>query len=79
MKTLTTLKRSILIVQFMALDCLNLNKQKHMRPIILVIVILLLLGTYPGWGYNSGWGYTPFGGAGLVVLILVILLCLGKI
>ena len=47
--------------------------------ILLVILIVLLLGSLPTWGYSSGWGYYPSGGLGLVVLILVILLLLGKL
>jgi hypothetical protein len=31
------------------------------------------------WPYSRGWGYYPSGGSGLVVLILVILLLLGRI
>ena len=47
--------------------------------ILLVILILLLLGALPTWGYSSGWGYLPSGGLGLVLLIVVILLVLGRI
>lgn len=47
--------------------------------ILLIILILLLVGALPAWPYSSGWGYYPSGGLGLVVLILVILLLLGKI
>ena len=50
-----------------------------MRNILLIILILLLIGAFPGWGYNSGWGYAPFGGLGLVLLIVLILALLGKI
>ena len=50
-----------------------------MRTILLIILILLLIGAFPGWGYSSGWGYYPFGGLGLVLLIVIILALLGKI
>lgn len=50
-----------------------------MRTILLLILILFLIGAFPRWGYNSGWGYYPFGGLGLVLLIVVILALLGKI
>ncbi|HXU67283.1 MAG TPA: DUF3309 family protein, partial [Casimicrobiaceae bacterium] len=33
--------------------------------IVLIIVILLLVGALPTWGYSSGWGYWPSGGLGL--------------
>ena len=50
-----------------------------MYTILLLILILLLVGALPTWLYSSGWGYYPSGGLGLVVLILVILLLMGRI
>jgi len=47
--------------------------------IVLIIVILLLIGALPTWGYSSGWGYWPSGGLGLVLLIIIILMLLGRI
>jgi hypothetical protein len=51
----------------------------NVSTILLVILILLLIGALPTWPYSGGWGYYPSGGLGLVVLILIILLLLGKI
>ena len=45
--------------------------------ILLIILILLLIGALPRWGYSTGWGYYPSGGAGLLLLIIIILLLLG--
>ena|ERR1700704_2785607 len=50
-----------------------------MRNILLIILILLLIGAFPGWGYSSGWGYYPFGGVGLVLLIVLILVLSGRL
>jgi hypothetical protein len=50
-----------------------------MSTILLVILIILLLGALPTWPYSSGWGYYPSGGLGLVVLIVIILLVMGRI
>jgi hypothetical protein len=47
--------------------------------IALIIVILHLIGALPSWGYSSGWGYWPSGGLGLVLLILIILMVMGRI
>ena len=52
---------------------------RGMRTILLIILIVLLVGAYPGWGYSSGWGYYPFGGIGLVLLIVLILALMGKL
>ena len=47
--------------------------------LLVVILILLLVGALPAWPYSSGWGYYPSGGLGLVVVILLVLLLLGKL
>ncbi|MEP6938735.1 MAG: DUF3309 family protein [Rudaea sp.] len=47
--------------------------------ILLIILILALVGALPTWPYSSGWGYYPTGGLGLIVLIVIILLVLGKL
>lgn len=49
-----------------------------MSTILLIVLILLLIGGIPHFGLHSyGWG--PSGGVGLVVLILIILLVMGRI
>ena len=47
--------------------------------ILLIIVILLLVGALPAWPYSAGWGYWPSSGLGLVLLIVLILLLMGRI
>ena len=47
-----------------------------MGTILLIILILLLLGALPRWGYSRSWGYFPSGGLGLIVVIVIILLLL---
>ena len=42
-----------------------------MLIILLVILLLLSVGSFPSWPYSRGWGYYPSGGLGLIVLILV--------
>jgi len=50
-----------------------------MSTILIIILILLLIGALPTWPYSSGWGYYPSGGLGLIVLILVVLLLMGRL
>jgi hypothetical protein len=50
-----------------------------MITILVVVLLVLALGSVPAWPYSRGWGYYPSGGLGLVVVILVILLLLGRI
>jgi hypothetical protein len=47
--------------------------------IILIILILLLIGALPTWPYSSGWGYYPSYGLGIVLIILLILVMMGRI
>ena len=47
--------------------------------ILIVVLVLLLIGALPTWGHSRNWGYAPSGGLGLVVIILIILLVLGRI
>jgi hypothetical protein len=47
--------------------------------ILIIILILLLLGALPNWGYSRAWGYGPSGGLGLILVIIIVLVLLGKI
>jgi hypothetical protein len=47
--------------------------------ILLILILLMLFGSFPGWGYSRNWGYTPFGGFGIILVIIVILLVVGKL
>jgi hypothetical protein len=47
--------------------------------VLLVILILLLVGALPAWPYSSGWGYTPSGVIGLVLVVLIILALTGRL
>jgi hypothetical protein len=47
--------------------------------ILVILLILLLVGALPRWGYSSGWGYGPSGLLGLVLIIVVILLLTGNL
>ena len=50
-----------------------------MRLVLLIILILLVLGSFPIFPYNAGWGYYPSGGLGLVLVIVIILALMGRI
>jgi len=47
--------------------------------ILLIVLILILVGALPTWPHSKSWGYYPSGGLGLVVVILLILLLMGRI
>jgi hypothetical protein len=47
--------------------------------VLLIILILLLVGAVPNWGYSRGWGYGPSGILGVILIIVIILLLMGRI
>jgi hypothetical protein len=47
--------------------------------ILIVLLVLALLGALPRWPHSRGWGYYPTGGLGIVLLVVVVLLVLGRI
>ena len=47
--------------------------------ILVIVLILLLVGALPTWPHSRNWGYYPTGGLGVILLILVILMLMGRI
>ncbi|WP_332685649.1 DUF3309 family protein [Devosia sp.] len=47
--------------------------------ILIIILILLLIGALPNWGYSRGFGYFPSGILGVVLVVVLILLLMGRI
>ncbi|MCB2055109.1 MAG: DUF3309 domain-containing protein [Geminicoccaceae bacterium] len=47
--------------------------------VLLIVLILLLIGALPRWGYSSGWGYAPSGLLGVALIVILILVLLGHI
>lgn len=47
--------------------------------ILLIVLVILLVGALPTWGYSRSWGYFPTGGLGLVLVIVLILVLMGRI
>jgi hypothetical protein len=47
--------------------------------ILIIVLILILVGAWPTWPYSRSWGYYPSGGFGLLAIIIIILLLMGRI
>jgi hypothetical protein len=47
--------------------------------ILLIILVLMLIGSVPAWPHSRGWGYGPSGGLGLIVVILIVMLLMGRL
>ena len=43
-----------------------------MSLLILILLVLLLVGALPTWGYSGNWGYGPSGLLGLILIIVLV-------
>jgi Protein of unknown function (DUF3309) len=55
------------------------SSEMSLGTILLIILILVLLGVIPTWGYSRSWGYGPSGIVGVIVVILLVLLLMGRL
>lgn len=47
--------------------------------VLLILLVLLLAGALPYWNHSANWGYAPGGVLGLVLVIMLILVLVGRI
>jgi hypothetical protein len=47
--------------------------------ILLIVLVLLVVGAVPSWPHSRTWGYAPSGALGMVALVVLVLLLLGRI
>jgi len=47
--------------------------------ILLIVLILMLIGVVPTWPHSRSWGYAPSGVLGLLVVIILVLLLMGRL
>ena len=47
--------------------------------ILLIVLILMLVGVLPTWPHSSSWGYGPSGVLGVMLVIIVVLLLMGRL
>ncbi|PWK76369.1 DUF3309 family protein [Aminobacter sp. AP02] len=47
--------------------------------LLLIILILILLGAVPAWPHSRAWGYGPSGIVGVLLVILLVLMLMGRI
>jgi uncharacterized membrane-anchored protein len=55
------------------------EKLMSLGTILLIVLILLLVGAIPTWPHSKSWGYGPSGAVGLVVVVLLVLLVMGRL
>ena len=49
-----------------------------MGLLLLIVLIVLLVGGLPNWGYHS-YGYAPSGIVGVLVIVFLVLLLTGRL
>jgi hypothetical protein len=47
--------------------------------ILLIVLVLLLIGAVPRWGYSRNWGYRPMGLLGVILVIVLLLVLFGRL
>ena len=47
--------------------------------ILIIVLVLLLVGALPNWGYSRSWGAYPSGILGIILLVVIVLLLMGRI
>jgi Protein of unknown function (DUF3309) len=67
------------LVRVPFLSCALGEEMKMLGTILIIVLILLLIGALPNWGYSRGWGYYPGGGLGIILIIVVILVLIGQV
>jgi hypothetical protein len=50
-----------------------------LSTILLIVLVLLLVGAIPAWPHSRSWGYAPSGVLGLLFVVLLVLLLMGRI
>ena len=47
--------------------------------VLIILLILALIGAFPRWQYNSGWGYGPSGIVGVLLIVVLIMALSGHV
>ena len=46
--------------------------------LLIILLLLIMVGSVPRWRHSRGWGYYPSGTIGLILIILIIMMMLGR-
>lgn len=50
-----------------------------MGTILIILLVVLLLGSVPTWPYSRNWGYSPSGLLGVILLVVIVLVLVGRL
>jgi hypothetical protein len=57
----------------------HVERNIMLGTILVVLLVLMLIGSFPAWPHSRNWGYYPSSGLGALLVVLVVLLLLGRI
>jgi flagellin-like protein len=55
------------------------QRRREMGTILIILLVLLLLGSVPSWPYSRNWGYSPSGLFGVLLLVVIVLVLVGRL
>lgn len=69
------------MISFAAAAGQNLGETHTMSitTILIVILIIALVGGLPNWQYSQGWGYGPSSVFGVLLVVLLVLVLMGRV
>jgi hypothetical protein len=47
--------------------------------VLLIVLVLFVIGALPRWPHSANWGYYPSSGLGIILIVVVVLLLMGRI
>lgn len=47
--------------------------------ILIIVLVLLLIGAMPAHSYSRNWGYAPGGIVGVLLIVLIVLVVMGRV
>ena len=50
-----------------------------LTDILTVILVVVLIGALPVYPYSRGWGYGPSGVLGVILLVILLLVVMGRL
>jgi hypothetical protein len=56
-----------------------IHEATMLSTVLLIVLILLLVGAMPSWGYSRNWGYGPSGILGIVLVVVLVLALTGRV
>jgi hypothetical protein len=59
-----------------------MNAKEHDMSLgtkLLILLILALVGVIPAWPHSRGWGYGPSGIVGVILVVLLVLVLMGRL